>query len=62
MSDPIAFVAEHGDLAHMALFCWASSATSLLVWTVRELVRANRRFNDFVAEIARLNASLGRYR
>jgi hypothetical protein len=62
MSDPVAFIAERGDLAHFALFSWASSVTSLLVWTVRELVRANRRFNDFVAEIARLNSSLGGYR
>jgi len=59
LSDPINFVATNGDLAHFALFSWASSVTSLLVWTLRELIRANRRFNDFVAEIASLNASLG---
>lgn len=59
MTDPIAFVAERGDLAHLALFSWASGASSLLAWALRELVRANRRFSDFVAEIARLNASLG---
>ena len=46
---------EKGDLAHLALFLWASSASGLLVWSLRELVRANRRFNDFVTEIARLN-------
>lgn len=62
MSDPVAFIVAHGDLAHVALFSWATSTTSLLVWTVRELVAANRRFNDFVAEIARLNTSLGGYR
>lgn len=47
--------AQRGDLAHLALFLWASSASGLALVAVRELVRSNRRFNDFVAEIARLN-------
>jgi len=51
------FVAK-GDLAHLALFLWASSSSALLVWSLRELVRANCRFNDFVAEITRLNSYL----
>ena len=46
---------QRGDLAHLALFLWASGASALLVWTLRELAASNRRFNDFVAEIARLN-------
>ncbi len=46
---------ERGDLAHLALFLWASGASGLLVWTLRELAASNRRFNDFVNEIARLN-------
>jgi hypothetical protein len=46
---------ERGDLAHLALFLWATSATGLLVWALRELAASNRRFNDFVSEIARLN-------
>ncbi len=46
---------ERGDLAHLALFLWASGASALLVWTLRELAASNRRFNDFVNEIARLN-------
>jgi hypothetical protein len=46
---------ERGDLAHLALFLWASTATGLLVWVLRELAASNRRFNDFVSEIARLN-------
>jgi ABC-type proline/glycine betaine transport system permease subunit len=49
---------ERGDLAHLALFLWASGASSLLVWTLRELIRSNRRFNDFVTEIARLNQTI----
>jgi hypothetical protein len=46
---------ERGDLAHLALFLWATTVTGLLVWTLRELAASNRRFNDFVNEIARLN-------
>ncbi len=48
-------IATRGDLAHLALFLWASGASGLLVWTLRELALANRRFNDFVTEIANLN-------
>lgn len=48
-------VAERGDLAHLVLFLWASGASGLLVWSLRELALANKRFNDFVHEIASLN-------
>ncbi|MDB5530565.1 MAG: hypothetical protein JWR51_3668 [Devosia sp.] len=48
-------VIERGDLAHLALFLWASGASALLVWTLRELAAANKRFNDFVHEISSLN-------
>jgi hypothetical protein len=48
--------AEKGDLAHLALFLWASGASTLLVWSVKELAAANRRFNGFVADIAKLTA------
>ena len=48
-------VVERGDLAHLALFLWASGASALLAWTLKELAAANRRFNDFVSEIASLN-------
>jgi hypothetical protein len=46
---------ERGDLAHLALFLWATSASAILVWTLRELGASNRRFNEFVHEIASLN-------
>jgi hypothetical protein len=52
--------AARGDLAHLALFLWASSATALLVWTLRELAAANRRFNSFVQEISYLNQLFNR--
>jgi hypothetical protein len=55
MNDITRAFAERGDLAHLTLFLWASGASALLVWALRELAAANRRFNDFVAEIARLN-------
>ena len=48
-------IATRGDLAHLALFLWASGASALLMWTMRELANANRRFNAFVREIASLN-------
>lgn len=53
--DALDSVIERGDLAHLALFLWASGTSGLLVWSLRELVACNRRFNDFVTEIARLN-------
>ena len=53
-------VAERGDLAHLALFLWASGASATLVWTLRELAAANKRFNDFIHEIASLNRLFGR--
>ena len=55
MDDLTRVFASRGDLAHLALFLWASGASALLVWALRELASSNRRFNDFVAEIARLN-------
>ncbi|MGV3490730.1 MAG: hypothetical protein ACO1OG_05340 [Devosia sp.] len=48
-------IATRGDLAHLALLAWALGATGLLVWTLKELVSANKRFNDFVKEISTLN-------
>ena len=51
--------AERGDLAHLALFLWASASSGLLAWTMRELARSNRRFSDFVTAIAKLNQLFG---
>lgn len=55
MSELAKTFAERGDLAHLALFLWASAASALVVWSQRELAASNRRFSDFVSEIARLN-------
>jgi hypothetical protein len=55
--DPITeSIVARGDLAHLALFLWASGASGMLAWALKELAASNRRFNDFVAEIARLTA------
>jgi hypothetical protein len=48
------FIAR-GDLAHLALFLWASGASALLWRALKELVAANERFDQFVREIARFN-------
>jgi hypothetical protein len=50
--------AERGDLAHLALFLWASGASGLLLLVLRELVAQTRRFDGFVNEIAQLNQRL----
>ena len=55
MDDLTRTIAERGDLAHLALFLWASGASGLLLWTLKELAAANRRFDEFVREIASLN-------
>jgi hypothetical protein len=55
MPDVTSQFVQRGDLAHLALFLWATGASGLLIWALRELAASNRRFNDFVSEIARLN-------
>ena len=55
MPDLIRTFSERGDLAHLALLLWAGSATALLFLTLRALVAAARRFDDFVRELSRFN-------
>ncbi len=43
MPDVTSQFAERGDLAHLALFLWASGASGLLIWTLRELAASNKR-------------------
>jgi hypothetical protein len=59
MSDLTNVFAERGDLAHLALFLWAASASALLIFTLRELAAAMRRFDDFVRELSRFNKKFG---
>ena len=55
MDELTKLVAGRGDLAHLALFLWATGASGLLVWALKELAAANRRFDAFVREIASIN-------
>ena len=52
-------ILQRGDLAHLALFLWASGASALLLSTLRELAAANRRFDAFVRELAHFNRRFG---
>jgi hypothetical protein len=51
--------ADRGDLAHLALLLWASAATALAWFALRELAASIRRFDDFVRELARFNETFG---
>ena len=59
MNDLIQIFAERGDLAHLALFLWAGSATVLLYLLLRALSATIGRLDDFVREIARFNERHG---
>jgi hypothetical protein len=59
MNDVIEQFIQRGDLAHLALFLWASGSSGLLVWSLRELASANRRFDAFVRELSRFNYHFG---
>jgi hypothetical protein len=50
---------QRGDLAHLALFLWASSASALAWFALRELIATARRFDDFVRELSRFNRKFG---
>ncbi len=58
MSDLIRTFAERGDLAHLALFLWASAASAALLFALRELANASRRFDDFVRELSHFNTMI----
>jgi hypothetical protein len=59
MDELIRTFAVRGDLAHLALFLWASGASALAWFALREFAAAMRRFDDFVRELARFNDSHG---
>jgi hypothetical protein len=59
MTDLIATFTQRGDLAHLALFLWASSSSGLALFALKELAAASRRFDDFVRELARFNRRFG---
>ncbi len=55
MSELVDTFIARGDLAHLALFLWASGASALLIFAQRELAAASRRFDDFVRELSLFN-------
>ena len=59
MNGLIETFSERGDLAHLALFLGAASASALAWHALRELAAASRRFDDFVRELARFNEHFG---
>ncbi len=58
MNDLLRAFAERGDIAHLALLLWALGASAAFWRTLVELGRASERFDGFVRELARFNASL----
>ena len=58
MIDLASVFVERGDLAHLALFLWASGASGLLILVLKELLAQVRRFDAFVSEISHLNQRL----
>ncbi|HET7714827.1 MAG TPA: hypothetical protein VFK86_04305 [Bauldia sp.] len=59
MDDLVRTFSERGDLAHVALFLWAASATAVAGFALRELAAAIRRFDEFVRELSRFNDRFG---
>ena len=59
MDELVRTFAARGDLAHLALFLWAVSASALALFALRELAASMRRFDDFVRELARFNERFG---
>jgi hypothetical protein len=59
MNELVATFTQRGDLAHLALFLWATSASALAGFALKELAAASRRFDDFVRELARFNDIFG---
>lgn len=55
MQDILTTFLTRGDLAHLALLVWAAGSSWLLRMVLRDLSAANRRFDDFVRELARFN-------
>ncbi len=62
ISDLIETFLARGDLAHLALFLWASMASLAALFALRELAGASRRFDEFVRQLAVFNRRIGRRR
>lgn len=62
ISDLIDTFLKRGDLAHLALFLWASVASLAALFALRELAGASRRFDEFVRQLALFNRRVRRGR
>ncbi len=51
--------AANSDVGHIALLFWALGASMLLSRALNEVTAANRRFDDFIMELARFNQRHG---
>lgn len=60
LSDLIDTFMLRGDLAHLALFLWASVASAAALFALRELAGASRRFDEFVRQLALFNRRAAR--
>ena len=60
ISDLIDTFLTRGDLAHVALFLWAMTASAAALFALRELAGASRRFDEFVRQLALFNRRIGR--
>ena len=59
MNDLIVTFSQRGDLAHLALLAWATSASALTWFALRELAARVERFDDFVRELASFDGTFG---
>jgi hypothetical protein len=55
MAQVLDSILARGDLAHLALFLWATGASWLLLYSLRQIFRLTRNFDSFVRELARFN-------
>jgi hypothetical protein len=62
ISDLIETFLTRGDLAHLALFLWASVASLAALFALRELAGASRRFDEFVRQLTLFNRRVSRRR
>lgn len=58
MTELMATLAANGDLAHVVLGAWAGTSTSMLLWALKQVIRFNRRFEEFMCELEKLNSLL----
>ncbi|MFZ4788641.1 MAG: hypothetical protein EBS72_15770 [Rhizobiales bacterium] len=56
MSPGLDMIIARGDLADLALFLWASGASTALALVLRQLGEANRRFDEFIRQLHQFNS------